>query len=210
MDYKVLDMDKYSRRKHFDYFRSLAYPYVGMTVNVDITDFVRKAKEEGLPFFLSLCYCVAQAANGVPEFRQRIRDGSIIQYDWCQTSHTLALEDGSYCYCTLESNMSFREYLPRAVEAQKLASKERSLEDGEDGDSLLFVSSIPFISYTSLIQPVPCPADSNPRISWGKYFRQGDRLMLPITVLCHHALVDAIHISRFYATLDMALTSLFR
>ncbi len=210
MDYKVLDMDKYSRRKHFDYFRSLAYPYVGMTVNVDITDFVRKTKEEGLPFFLSLCYCVAQAANGVPEFRQRIRDGSIIQYDWCQTSHTLALEDGSYCYCTLESNMSFREYLPRAVEAQKLASKERSLEDGEDGDSLLFVSSIPFISYTSLIQPVPCPADSNPRISWGKYFRQGDRLMLPITVLCHHALVDAIHISRFYATLDMALTSLFR
>ena len=111
-----------------------------MTVNVDITDFVRKTKEEGLPFFLSLCYCVAQAANGVPEFRQRIRDGSIIQYDWCQTSHTLALEDGSYCYCTLESNMSFREYLPRAVEAQKLASKERSLEDGEDGDSLLFVS----------------------------------------------------------------------
>lgn len=210
MDYKVLDMDKYSRRKHFDYFRSLAYPYVGMTVNVDITDFVRKTKEEGLPFFLSLCYCVAQAANGVPEFRQRIRDGSIIQYDWCQTSHTLALEDGSYCYCTLESNMSFREYLPRAVEAQKLASKERPLEDGEDGDSLLFVSSIPFISYTSLIQPVPCPADSNPRISWGKYFRQGDRLMLPITVLCHHALVDAIHISRFYATLDMALTSLFR
>lgn len=210
MDYKVLDMDRYSRRKHFDYFRSLAYPYVGMTVNVDITDFVRKTKEEGLPFFLSLCYCVAQAANGVPEFRQRIRDGSIIQYDWCQTSHTLALEDGSYCYCTLESNMSFREYLPRAVEAQKLASKERSLEDGEDGDSLLFVSSIPFISYTSLIQPVPCPADSNPRISWGKYFRQGDRLMLPITVLCHHALVDAIHISRFYATLDMALTSLFR
>lgn len=210
MDYKVLDMDKYSRRKHFDYFRSLAYPYVGMTVNVDITDFVRKTKEEGLPFFLSLCYCVAQAANGVPEFRQRIRDGSIIQYDWCQTSHTLALEDGSYCYCTLESNMSFREYLPRAVEAQKLASKERSLEDGEDGDSLLFASSIPFISYTSLIQPVPCPADSNPRISWGKYFRQGDRLMLPITVLCHHALVDAIHISRFYATLDMALTSLFR
>lgn len=210
MDYKVLDMDKYSRRKHFDYFRSLAYPYVGMTVNVDITDFVRKTKEEGLPFFLSLCYCVAQAANGVPEFRQRLRDGNIIQYDWCQTSHTLALEDGSYCYCTLESNMSFREYLPRAVEAQKLASKERSLEDGEDGDSLLFVSSIPFISYTSLIQPVPCPADSNPRISWGKYFRQGDRLMLPITVLCHHALVDAIHISRFYATLDMALTSLFR
>lgn len=210
MEYTFIDMSKYSRLKHFNFFRSLAYPYVGMTVNLDVTEFVGKAKAEGLPFFLSLCYCVVQAANGVPEFRQRIKGDGIIQYDWCQPSYTLALEDGSYCYCTLESNMSFREYLPRAVEAQKRAFEERSLEDGEDGDSLLFLSSIPFISYSALVQPVPCPADSNPRISWGKYFRQGDRLLLPVTVLCNHALVDAIHISRFYATLDMALTSLFR
>ncbi len=210
MEYTYIDMSTYPRRKHFDYFRSLAYPYVGMTVNLDVTEFVNKSKAQGLPFFLSLCYCVAQAANGVPEFRQRIKDGGIIQYDWCQPSHTLALEDGSYCYCVLESNMSFREYLPKALEAQALAVKQPSLDDGEEVDSLLFVSSIPFISYSSLVQPVPCPADSNPRISWGKYFRQGDRLLLPVSVLCNHALVDAIHISRFYATLDMALTSLFR
>lgn len=210
MEYKVIDMAGYPRLKQFDYFRSLAYPYIGFTVNMDVTDFVHNTKKEGLPFFLSLCYCVAQAANGVPEFRQRIKDGGIIQYDWCQTSHTEALSDGSYCYCTLESNMSFREYLPKALEAQKQARTQRSLEDGEDGDSLLFVSSITFMSYSSLIQPVPCPADSNPRISWGRYFHQNGRLLLPITVLCHHALVDAIHISRFYATLDMALTSLFR
>ena len=210
MDYRVLDMEKYPRQKHFDYFRSLAYPYVGMTVDVDVTDFVAKTRKEGLPFFLTLCYCVAQAANGVPEFRQRIRDNGIIQYDWCQTSHTEALEDGSYCYCVLESSMSFREYLPKALEAQALAVKQPSLDDGEEVDSLLFVSSMPFISYSALVQPVPCPADSNPRISWGKYFSRDGRLFLPVTVLCHHALVDAIHISRFYATLDMALTSLFR
>ena len=210
MDYITLDMEKYPRRKHFDYFNSMAYPYVGVTVNVDITDFSSKAGKEGLPFFLTFCYCVAQAANGVPEFRQRIKDGRIIQYDWCQTSHTEALDDGSYCYCTLESNMSFREYLPKALEAQKLARQKASLDDGEDGDSLLFISSMPFISYSALVQPVPSPADSNPRISWGKHFRQGDRLLLPVSVLCHHALVDAVHISRFYATLDMALTSLFR
>ena len=209
MDYKELDMSTYARRAHFDYFRSLAYPYVGVTVNVDITDLVRKTKEEELPFFLSLCYCVAQAANAVPEFRQRIHGDGIIQYDWCQTSHTVALEDGTYCYCTLESDMSFRDYLPRAQEAQELARQQRSLTDGEDGDSLLFISSIPRISYTALVQPTPFPADSNPRITWGKYFAQGDRYLLPLSVLCHHALVDGLHISRFYDTLDMVLSSLF-
>lgn len=210
MDYKLIDMEHYVRRKHFDYFRSMAFPYVGVTVNVDVTEFVQKAKAEKLPFFLSFCYCVAQAANAVQEFRQRIKDDGIIQYDWCQTSHTVALDDGSYCYCTLESNMSFREYLPKAEAAQALAKTRRQLEDGEDGDSLLFISCLPFLSYTSLVQPVPSPADSNPRITWGKYFEQEGRLYLPVSVLCHHALVDGLHISRFYATLDMVLTSLFR
>lgn len=210
MEYKIIDMANYKRRAHFDYFRSLAYPYVGVTVNMDITDFVRQAKANSLPFFLSLCYCVAQAANAVPEFRQRIQGEGIIEYDWCQTSHTVALDDGTYCYCTLESNMSFRDYLPLAMEAQELARQQRSFEDGEDGDSLLFISSMPWFSYTSLIQPVPSPADSNPRISWGRHFNQDGRVLLPVSVLCHHALVDGLHISRFYATLEMVLSSLFR
>ena len=78
MEYTVIDMSKYPRRKHFDYFQTLAYPYVGMTVNMDVTEFVDRTKAEGLPFFLSLCYCVAQAANGVAEFRQRIKKGGIM------------------------------------------------------------------------------------------------------------------------------------
>ena len=29
MPYRVIDMESYPRKAHFDYFRSLAYPYVG-------------------------------------------------------------------------------------------------------------------------------------------------------------------------------------
>ncbi len=42
----------------------------------------------------------------------------------------------------------------------------------------IFISTLPRISYTSLIQPVPVPADSNPRITWGKYFVQEERVLL--------------------------------
>lgn len=31
-----------------------------------------------------------------------------------------------------------------------------------------------------MVQPVPVPADSNPRITWGKYFQQGGRMLLPV------------------------------
>jgi chloramphenicol O-acetyltransferase type A len=41
MAFTKLDMTKYPRKAQFDYFRSLAYPYLGLTVEVDITDFLR-------------------------------------------------------------------------------------------------------------------------------------------------------------------------
>ncbi len=211
MKYHYLDMEEYKRREHFEYFGGLAYPYVGITVNVDVTELLRKVKEEGLPFFLTVCYCAARAANRVPEFRQRIMEEKIIEFDWCRTSHTVALEDGTYCYCTLDSRMEFEEFLPIAVREQEEAKKRRSIEEeGSEMEEMLFVSTVPWVSYTSLIQPVPIPADSNPRLSWGRYFVQGDRVLMPVSVLCHHALVDGVHIGRFYEQLERQISELAR
>lgn len=81
MNYQILDLETYKRKSHFEYFSQLAYPYVGVTADVDITKFHAKIKEQRLPFFLSFCYCAAQAANAVPEFRQRILKGQIVQFD---------------------------------------------------------------------------------------------------------------------------------
>ena len=116
MGYRYIDMDTYNRKQHFSYFNKLAYPYVGVTVQLDISKFLGCIKAEGLPFFLTFCYCVSKAANAVPEFRQRIMDGRIIEYDRCKTSHTLALEDGTYCYCTLKDELPLEEYLAAAYQ----------------------------------------------------------------------------------------------
>lgn len=92
----------------------------------------------------------------------------------------------------------------------ELAVKQGSLKDAEDALGLTFVSSVPWITYTALIQPTPSPADSNPRISWGKYHIEGERVLLPVTILAHHALVDGIHIGKFYAALEKAVLELPR
>ena len=209
MAYKELDMQTYKRKDHFAYFCSLAYPYVGITVDVDITDLLGKLRSEKLPFFLTVCYCAAQAANGIAQFRQRIMNGRIIEFDRCRTSHTVALEDGTYCYCTLEDTMPYGEYLLYAQEEQERAKAARTIEEiQEETADLLFLSTLPWVSYTALVQPVPIPADSNPRITWGKYFTQNGRVMLPVSVLCHHALVDGKHLADFYQLLEEAFRQL--
>ena len=178
-------------------------------MNVDITDFIKKVKAKKLPFFLTVCYCVSKAANGVPEFRQRILDHKIIEFDNCKTSHTVALEDGTYCYCTLESHMPFSDFLPYAEREQEMARHNRTIneEEGAVYDKI-FISTLPWISYTALVQPVPVPADSNPRITWGRYVEQGDKTVMPVSVLCHHGLVDGMHIASFYQLLDKQIKAI--
>lgn len=205
MKYQYLDLQTYQRKDHFAYFCGMAYPYVGITVNVDITDLLDKLKVEKLPFFLTICYCVSNAANSIPEFRQRIMDGRIVEFDRCRTSHTVELEDRTYCYCTLEDTMPYSEYIPYALKEQERAKTIKTIEETqEEAADLFFISTLPWVSYTALIQPVPFPADSNPRITWGKYFTQENHVLLPVSVLCHHALVDGKHIADFYQLLEEA------
>lgn len=209
MKFRYLDMDSYKRKGHFEYFRTLAYPYMGATVNVDITRLIPRIKAEKLPFFLTLCYCVARAANRVPELRQRIIGDRIAEFESCETSHTVALDDGTYCYCSLECVGAFGEFLPYAVEAQERAKTvQNTVDSAEEESGLIFLSTLPWFSYTAIVQPVPIPADSNPRITWGRYFEQDEKTLLPVTVLCNHALVDGLHLAQFFELLSEQINEL--
>ena len=202
MIYKKINMNEYKRINHFNYFKSLAYPYVGVTSEVDITDFYNYVKEKNYPFFLSFLYCVNKACNQIKEFRQRIVGDEIIEYDYCPTSHTVAKEDETYAYCTLEVKDSFVEYLKEATYKHEMAKCDGNIEEtAEEAQCLIFISTLPWISYTSLIQPVPIPADSNPRITWGKYKVKKGKIMIPVSTLCHHALVDGKQLADFYNAL---------
>ncbi len=50
----------------------------------------------------------------MPELRQRIRRDGIVEYDRCLSSHTVALPDGTYCYCTLACAQPLGAFLPAA------------------------------------------------------------------------------------------------
>lgn len=198
MDVLKIDLSTYPRKSHFEYFKKMAYPYVGTTVNVDITDLLRKIKGNHVPFFFTILYIAGNAANRIPEFRRRIHGDDIFEYSVCHTSHTVALEDETYCYCELDCSKDYKSFLDDAAERQAAAKLKGTIDNESDEDSLFFISCMPWISYTSVVQPVPYPPDSNPRITFGRYFEQNGRMLLPVTMLANHALVDGLHISKFY------------
>ena len=126
MAYRMLDMTAYARLDEYNYFRALAYPYVGVTVQVDITPLRARVRAEGLPFFLSLLYVTSRAANSIPEMRQRLHGDGIAEYDLCPTSHTVSLGGGRYCYCMLRADRPFEVFLP----ADAGGRQARGIHDG--------------------------------------------------------------------------------
>ena len=202
MNYRLIDWERYPRRAHFEYFHAMPDPYAGVTAQVELTPFFTVCRRDRLPFFLSFLYCAGRAANAV---RQRIVDGRPVEFSTCDTSHTVMREDGTYSYCRLNCMQPFEDYLPAALTAQAQAKACGGLDDGEDALSLLFVSSLPWINYAALRQPTPVPADSNPRLTWGRYGEENGKILMPVTLLVNHALVDGSHIAQFYAALDEAL-----
>lgn len=210
MNYRKIDMESYPRKEHFTYFSAMNNPYVGVTSEVDISGLHSFCREKGFPFFLTLLHEVSAAANAVPQFRQRILNGEIIEFDHCDTSHTVMHTDSTYSYCRLDCRPPLEDFLPNAKASHEYAKTHATLNDGEDGISLLFISCLPWLTYTSLVQPVPSPADSNVRITWGKAFDRDGKTLLPVTVLAHHALVDGIHLSEFYREMTDRIAALVR
>lgn len=199
---RIVDMSKEPRAAQFEYFMSLPSPHVNITVNVDITHLYKTVKDKGYPFFLSLLHCAVNAANSIPEFRRRIKDGQVVEFEKCLSSHTVALENGSYCYCEIDCAKPFAEYLPYAMAKVAQAKENPILEDQVDTAQLYFVSSLPWLSFTSLQHPTTGPLDCNPRITFGKFFEQSGQILLPLNLVLHHALADGIHIARFYEVFD--------
>ena len=77
------------------------------------------------------------------------------------------------------------------------------IKEDENSESMYFVSTLPWLHYTSLIQPVSCNDESNPRITWGKYsITESGKVIMPVSILAHHALVDGVHIAQFYGNLE--------
>ena len=171
-----------------------------MCANVDLTAFYPFIKQRGISFTVATVYVLARAANAVPEFRWRIREGGVVEHEIVHPSITILTNEDLFSFCTIEHTSDFSLFAARATEQMAYMREHLRLEDGPRQDDLLFMTAIPWVSFTSFMHAVQLhPADSVPRIAWGRFFEEGEFLKMPLSVQAHHALMDGLHLGRFYA-----------
>ena len=195
-----IDMETWPRREHFKVFNTFDYPHFSLCANVDLTAFYPFVKERGISFNVATVYVLARAANEIPEFRYRIRSGEVVEHEIVHPSTTIQTNEDLFSFCTIEYTEDFSSFAPKAAERIAYVQEHRTLGDEPGQDDLLFMTAIPWVSFTSFMHPLHFhQVDSIPRLAWGKFFEDGEFLKMPLSVQGHHALMDALHVGRFFA-----------
>lgn len=202
---RYIDIDNWSRKNLFHLFNHMDYPYLSLGANVDVTATYHFAKEHGLSFFKTVLYISARAANSLPEFRYRIRGEEVVEHDVVHPSFTVLNDAEAVRFCTVDYQPDFAAFYAE-VERKMDPNQLPPIIPGDAQDDLLFITCIPWVSFTDLNHPVHChPADSVPRISWGKYFTESTRLKMPLHVQANHAVLDGLHLGRYFLTFQELL-----
>jgi chloramphenicol O-acetyltransferase type A len=195
-----INLETWPRRKHFMFFSAFDHPHFSMCANVDLTTFYPVIKRRGISFTIATVYVLARAANGIPEFRQRIREGAVVEHEIVHPSTTILIKDDLFCFCTFDYIEDFSSFAERAAGQIAYVKEHPSLENVPGKDDMLFMTVIPWVTFTSFMHPLNLdPADSIPRFAWGKFFDEGKYLKMPLSVQGHHALMDGIHMGKYYA-----------
>ena len=197
---RYIDMRSWSRREHFNIYSTFDHPHFSLCANVDLTAFYPVVKQRGISFTVATVYVLARAANAIPEFRHRIRAGEVVEHEIVHPSTTILTNQDLFSFCAIEYTKDFSLFAARAAEQIAYVQEHPTVENKPEQDDLLYMTAIPWVSFTSFMHPIHLhPADSVPRFAWGKYFEEGKCLKMPLSVQGHHALMDGIHIGRFYA-----------
>jgi chloramphenicol O-acetyltransferase type A len=171
---------------------------------VEITALLPWLREKGLPFTPTIVYLVARTANEIPEFRWRIRGDEVIEHESVQPSFTVWTEVADvFSFCTVPYSPDFIDFTTAAQEKMARMKATPSLEDEENRDDFLFLSAIPWVSFTSFQHAMQLhPHDAVPRITWGKYFEENGRIKMPLSVQVHHAIVDGRHVGAYFQQIE--------
>lgn len=188
------------RRRHFEFFKNMNHPHFAITANVDITNLLGDVRSNKLPFMPTVAWAVAKSANEIPQFRQRIREDEIWEHDSVHPSFAVDTEGTDvFSFCEVKYLPDYQAFIKDAVAKIEMRKTNPSFEDEEGRDDYLFLSSIPWVSFTSIQHAMRFhPHDSIPRITWGKYFSEGEVVKMPLSVQVHHALVDGRHVGQFF------------
>lgn len=196
---KIINPATWKRRDHYNLYKNLAYPYLNISANVNIDNLFNWSKKNKISLFSCIAYLTSRAANQIPELRMRIRAEQVVEHPIVHPSFTVLTDDDTFGFATIQYSPDFSKFHQNVTAGIEATKKNPTIHDEPGRDDMIFLTTMTWVSFTQITHPLPLnPPDSFPRITWGKFFDQGQQRSMPLSLLANHALVDGLHVGKFF------------
>jgi chloramphenicol O-acetyltransferase type A len=202
-----LDLATWHRRELFDFFIGYKNPYFNVCARVDVTNLVSLVHERAdLRISLAVHYFALRIANEIEPFRYRLKEGKVFIYDVVHGGTTVLLPNESFSYAYYDYDRNFDRFVSGMGAAVDELRKGSGHLKPTMRDDVIYHTTLPWISFTSFAHArTPGRGESIPRIVFGKFTKDSDHLMMPISIEVHHALMDGLHVGRYLTRIEEAL-----
>lgn len=204
-EYTPVDLSRWARKEHFEVFQSFAQSTINQTVLVDITALLKHIKEVGWKFYPTIISLLAVIINRHPEFRMAMKNNELVTWNEVHPSYTIfhkETETFSSLWSHFDGNIQhfqqvYSEDTARYGDNLAYWPKEESREN------IFFVSAIPWASFTSFnVNVANMQNFFAPMFTFGKYYPQEGKVLLPLAAQVHHAVCDGFHLARLFNELQ--------
>nr|BAH70333.1 chloramphenicol acetyltransferase [synthetic construct] len=196
--YTTVDISQWHRKEHFEAFQSVAQCTYNQTVQLNITAFLKTVKKNKHKFYPAFIHILARLMNAHPEFRMAMKDGELVIWDSVHPCYTVFhKQTETFSSLWSEYHDDFRQFLH--IYSQDVACYGENLAYFPKGfiENMFFVSANPWVSFTSFdLNVANMDNFFAPVFTMGKYYTQGDKVLMPLAIQVHHAVCDGFHVGR--------------
>ena len=198
--FKPIDTNSWKRKPYFDhYFNQIRCTY-SITVNIDITNVLSFKDRNKVKLYPLLIYVISKAVNKYEEFRTAINDrGEIGVWETLSPCYTVFHKNSeSFSNIWTEWNDDLNLFLSNFEQDSKRFGQIDRIDAKPNTPANVFpISSLPWTTFTGFNLNIF--ADGTyllPIFTYGKYFKDGNRYLIPLSIQVHHAVCDGFHVSR--------------
>ena len=207
--FSELDIERWPRRATYEFFKDYEDPFFNFTANVDVSAAYAFCKQNGLSFSLTALYYSLVAANQIREFRIRLVDGRLVEFDRIHATQTILNDDETFSFAYFEMKDDVLDFNRSGKLALEKYGDLKSLEVESDRADLIYYSVIPWVSFTSFKHASRLDKNQTiPRIVFGKLFDDGSCKLIPLSVEANHRIMDGFHVGKFFNRFQEIVSSI--
>jgi chloramphenicol O-acetyltransferase type A len=138
-----------------------------------------------------------KSINAVENFKYRIIDNEVFEFDIINASATLPRPDTTFGFSFINFSENFNEFNTNIQSEKKRINESDALYPPVNGLDCIHCSALPWFSFSSQKEPFSGVKDSVPKLAFSKPYKQNDSLIMNVGISVNHALIDGYHVGQF-------------